>query len=185
MATTDSATATAACLADGIPVYCAYDALWDPRELTRHPRNPNTHPPAQLERYIDIIKTNGWRRAITVSELTGNVTRGNGALLAALQAGWTEVPVDYQPYMTEKEEVRDLIADNELARQAETDEMALAKALNTLDALDLPATGLPEQKAQELLGLLDEEALPPIPDEFSEVPLEATKTMCPKCGHQW
>lgn len=53
--------------ADGIPVYCAYDAIVPVEQMQPNPKNPNTHPDEQLKRLGTIIRGAGWRNAITVS----------------------------------------------------------------------------------------------------------------------
>ena len=46
--------------ADGIPVYCAHDAVVPVSEMRPNPKNPNTHPEEQLKRLGAIIRGAGW-----------------------------------------------------------------------------------------------------------------------------
>ncbi len=128
--------------ASGIKVRCAYDRLEEAAKLVPHPANPNKHPAKQLELFHKIIQFQGWRRAITVSNLSGFVTRGHGALEMALQVGLTQVPVDYQDYDSEQEELADLVADNQLAHLAAMDNAKLQKILVQIDtgAFDMELT---------------------------------------------
>lgn len=69
--------------ADGIPVYCAHDAVVPVSEMRPNPKNPNTHPEEQLKRLGAIIRGAGWRNPITVSTRSGLIVRGHGRLAAA------------------------------------------------------------------------------------------------------
>ena len=81
---TYQSTAEARTQADGIPVFCAYDKLVDPKDLVGNPRNPNQHPKDQIKLLAHIIQSQGWRAPITVSVQSGYVVRGHGRLAAAL-----------------------------------------------------------------------------------------------------
>lgn len=96
-------------------VRCSYDKLVDPTTLTRHPKNMNEHPPAQVQRLADILEYQGWRYPIKVSKLSGFITSGHGRLDAAMRLKLKEVPVNYQEYESEEQEYADLVADNAIA----------------------------------------------------------------------
>jgi ParB-like chromosome segregation protein Spo0J len=72
---------------NNIPIYCAYDENADITTLVPNPRNPNMHPQKQIELLAKIIKNQGWRAPITVSNRSGFVVRGHGRLLAAQLLG--------------------------------------------------------------------------------------------------
>jgi len=95
-----------------IEIKCAYDKMVSIEKLKPHPKNPNRHPDAQVELLVKLIKHHGWRVPVTVSNLSGLVIRGHGRLEAAIKLGLKKVPVDYQDYTSESEELADLIADN-------------------------------------------------------------------------
>ena len=119
--------------------HCAFDRWAKTADLVPHRRNPNKHPAEQLRLFVKIITATGWRRPIVVSKLSGHVVKGNGALGAALLAGWDKVPVNDQPYDSPEQEHQDLIADNELARLAENDPGELKKLLaERTPALSVP-----------------------------------------------
>lgn len=122
--------------ADGIPVYCAHDAVVAIDDVHPNPKNPNTHPKEQLKRLGAIIRVAGWRNPITVSTRSGLIVRGHGRLAAAQMEGLEEVPVDYQNYASDEEELADLIADNRIAELAESDMQKLASVLDELAAAD-------------------------------------------------
>lgn len=161
-----------------VPVYCSFDELVDTAAIIGNPRNPNTHPEAQVELLAQIIRSTGWRQSITVSRNSGFVVKGHGRLAAAMLAGIPQCPVEYQEYSNEAEEWADLTADNRLAELAEIDDVKLADLLAELTNADIPLelTGYTEEDLESILdgiagedpeestGLDDdyEQALPPM-----------------------
>jgi hypothetical protein len=113
--------------------------------LVPNPKNPNHHPPEQIERLASIIEFQGWRRPITVSKRSGFVIVGHGRLAAAMLRGWPSVPVTYQEYENEAQEYADLVADNAIDDWATLD-------LSQVNA-DLPEFG-PDFEI-DLLGIKD------------------------------
>lgn len=106
-------------------VYCRYTEMREISTLVENPRNPNKHPQFQLERLAEIIRGNGWRQPVTVSDRSGLIVKGHGRYQAAKLAGFTQIPVEVQHYETEAEEMADLLADNRTAELAEMDNIAL------------------------------------------------------------
>lgn len=140
--------------ASGIVVHCAFNEIRPAAELKPHPKNANTHPAKQLDRYEAVVFGNGWRRAVVVSRRSGFIIKGHGAVAMAARRGW-EVPVEYQDYASEKEELRDLVADNKLAELAETDDEKLRALLTAVDAEDLALTGYDASELERLLREAD------------------------------
>lgn len=146
-------------------------------QLKPHPKNPNKHPPEQIERLAQIIQYAGWRRFITVSKRSGLVTVGHGRLMAAKLMGWETVPVSFQDYDSDEAEYQDLVADNSIDDWAELD-------LASINA-EIPNLG-PDFDI-DLLGLKDftldaAEKMAPGCDE-DEVP-ENVETIC-NLGDKW
>lgn len=106
---------------DGIEIHCQYSELVDISELKPHPKNRNNHSEAQIDRLCEIIKYQGVRHPIKVSNLSGFISSGHGRLLAAKKLGMKRVPVSYQDYTDEAQEYADLIADNAIASWSELD----------------------------------------------------------------
>jgi ParB-like chromosome segregation protein Spo0J len=104
-----------------IPVWCSFDKIVNLDSLIPNPVNPNVHPEDQLKKLGDMIKHFGWRKSITVSNLSGMVVRGHGRLQAAVEAGLKTAPVNFQDYADQDEEYADLVADNKLAELSEMD----------------------------------------------------------------
>lgn len=69
--------------AGGVPVFCAHDAIVAIEKLIPNPKNPNTHPDAQIQALGRIIRQTGWRAPITVSKRSGFIVKGHGRLAAA------------------------------------------------------------------------------------------------------
>lgn len=140
--------------ASGMKVRCAYDKLEDPTKLTPHPLNPNKHPPKQLEMFHKIVQYQGWRRAVTVSNRSGFMTRGHGAVAMAMQAGLKLVPVDFQDYDSEQEELADIVADNQLAELAVMDQSKLNTILVQLDngAFDMELTAFDQGTLERMMA---------------------------------
>ncbi len=88
--------------------------------LKPHPDNPNYHPKVQIDALSEVIRENGWRAPVVVSNLSGYVIKGHGRIAAATQCGW-DVPVQYQDYPDEAAEARDLIADNKIQELSSLD----------------------------------------------------------------
>ena len=137
----------------GIPVFCAYDEMRDPRDLIGNPRNPNSHPDAQIKLLAHIIDAQGWRAPITVSKRSGYVVRGHGRLAAALLLGTDEVPVDVQEYADDASEWADMIADNRIAELAEIERDVLKDVLEEMDdgSFDMLLTGYDDSELERMM----------------------------------
>lgn len=160
--------------ADGVPVFCAHDAIVDVAKLVPNPKNPNQHPDSQIQLLGRIIRQTGWRQPITVSKRSGFIVKGHGRLAAALLEGVKEAPVDYQNYTTEAEEYADLVADNRIAELAETDSKLLADILADIDTGEIPVelTGYTEDEVANLVTALSEALHNDLtePDEIPDTP---------------
>lgn len=133
-------------------VRCAFIELVDPKTLVPHPLNPNQHPPKQLELFAAILSYSGCRRAVTVSNRSGHITKGHGQVLAYIQSGWTKIPVDFQEYESDEQELADVMADNQLARMSEMDNKQLQDNLVKLDtgAFNMELTGFDNIKLEKI-----------------------------------
>lgn len=123
-------------LADGIEVWCAYDKLVKVEELIPHPKNPNTHPQNQIKILAQNIRYHGWRHPIVVSKLSGYIVAGHGRLEAARELGVSIVPVEYQDFATEDNELAVLVGDNRLAELSTLDLNGLQDIIDGFKASD-------------------------------------------------
>jgi hypothetical protein len=173
--------------ASGIPVYCAHDEVVDIDALVPNPRNPNRHSEEQIRLLAKIIKHQGWRAPITVSNRSGFIVRGHGRLFAAKLLAVECVPIDRQDYASEAEEWADLVADNRLSELNEMDPVSLKELLQELDSGMLAALGAD----MELTGYTDA-AVADLMSQFqSEEELQEVETPEPpehpvtKAGDVW
>jgi hypothetical protein len=136
-------------------IRCSYSKIIQIDQLKPHPRNYNEHSSEQIDLYCEIIKEQGIRRAVTISNLSGNVTRGHGLLSACKKLGYTEIPVDYQDYDSEEQELADIVADNELARLSRINRDKRDSIIFALreKGVDLKLTGLSKEKLTDILQL--------------------------------
>ena len=168
-----------------ILVHCSHAQLIDVTELVANPRNPNKHSDKQVALLAKIIRHQGWRSPITVSNRSGFVVTGHGRLQAAILLGEQLVPVDRQDFASEADEWAHLVADNRIAELADADKSMIAELLKELDSggLDMDLTGFDMDALDELMKS------PPQPDAPEDFPAVdeniETEHQCPKCGYQW
>jgi ParB-like chromosome segregation protein Spo0J len=128
---------------DEMKVYCAFDKLVSIKDLTPHPKNPNRHSDAQIERLAKILNYQGWRYPIKVSKQTGFITSGHGRLSAAIKNKWESVPVNFQDYENSDQEYADVVSDNSIASWAELDLSGINLELGNLGPdFDLEMLGI-------------------------------------------
>jgi DNA modification methylase len=168
-------------VADGIPVFCAFDELVPITNIIGNPKNPNKHPKEQIELLAQIIRNQGWRAPITISKRSGYIVRGHARLEAAKIIGTAIVPVDYQNYSNESEELADLVADNRLAELADTDNNMLINLIQEMDIGEVPLilTGYSEDDISNIMSTMnayEDRAIDAI-DEVPEVEVEHTSMM--------
>lgn len=168
------------------PILCAHDELVPIEELKPNPKNPNKHPDEQIALLAKIIQTQGWRAPITVSTLSGLVVRGHGRLMAAMLAGCEYVPVDFQDYKNEAEELADLVADNRLAELADMDQQMLSDIFKDIDlsGLDLDLTGYVSNDRANILQLLNENKIDLV-EADKDIPAVEDALIITKPGDVW
>lgn len=135
-------------------------------ELKPHPDNANDHPEDQIVRLAKIIEYQGWRAPIKVSNRSGFITAGHGRLLAAQLNKYTEVPVSFQDYTDDDQELADVHADNAIALWAELDLGKINTQLEKFDPnFDLEMLGLKNftLDAFDKFDHGDEDAVPEAP----------------------
>ena len=187
-------------------VFCTFTRMVAVEEIIPQPRNPNKHPKKQIELLAKIIKAQGWRAPITVSNRSGFIVRGHARLEAAKLLGLTECPVDFQDYDNEAVEWADCISDNRIAELAEPDLPLLKDILIEIDsgALDMDLTGYDAESIESLMTQLHgdrfgdintatQEAIDKkeaeLKDQFAEKMRQELQKhiqlICPECGHEY
>lgn len=156
-----------------MPVFCEYTKMVPVGDLKPNPKNPNRHSQDQIRLLAKILKENGFRAPITVSNRSGFIVRGHGRLIAAKVAGFEEVPVDFQDYETEEAELADLLADNRISELSENDENALAAIIGELQAadFDIELAGYEIEEAEDEAEKEKQEAYETLKERFIVPPI--------------
>ena len=105
----------------------------DPKELKRHPKNPNLHPDDQIEKLAQIIESQGFRVPIITSRASGFIVSGNGRHEAAMLLEMPTVPVIEQDFKNEKQEIEFMIQDNAISEWSKLDVEAVKLEIENLD----------------------------------------------------
>jgi 16S rRNA G966 N2-methylase RsmD len=150
-------------LSDNIVVQSKDIKLVPIEQIIPNPKNANRHSIEQIQRLEKLIKYQGMRNPLIVSNRTGFLIVGHGRLEACTNLEMKEVPVIYQDFENEAQEYSYLVSDNEIARWAELDKHAVYTELENLELDDIELLGL------EDFTLPDVEELDPQTDE-DEVP---------------
>lgn len=134
-------------------VHCAHTKMVDIEFVKPNPRNPNHHPQKQIDLLATVIAKNGWRLPICCSNQSGYIVRGHCRLSAAKKMGLKSVPVDWQDYESESDEMADLLADARVAELAELSIPDVTDILADLDdgSFDLEATGYAIEEIERLM----------------------------------
>jgi ParB-like chromosome segregation protein Spo0J len=175
--------------AGGVPVFCAYDEIVPIAGVKPNPRNPNKHPEGQVKVLASIIRGTGWRAAITVSTRSGFIVKGHGRLMAAISAGLSEVPVEYQGFSSDEEELAALLADNKVAELSEIDQSAAADIIGSIagDGMFEKLTGFSDDEITDILGGVDggqDERKPKMESDFKYQEQFGVIVVCENEMHQ-
>lgn len=149
--------------------------------LKPNPDNRNKHPDDQITEIVKQIKYQGWRHPIIVSNRSGMVVAGHGRLLAAKKMDLTNVPVIFQDFTDEEQEIAFGVADNAIAKWAVMD----------FAGINMDVEKLGPDFDISLLGIKDFEIEPGGKDfgpgsEDDQGQLDQKKPVeCPECGHEF
>ena len=138
----------------------ATEEMWPIDRLKPNPDNARTHPEEQVELLVGSFTIFGITQPFLVDE-DGIILAGHGKYLAALQMGLKEVPVKVLRGLTETQKRAYLIADNQIALNADWDPQKLRSELEALEKelFDLPALGFGPQELDRILFDLQPEKL--------------------------
>ena len=164
-------------------IKCSHTAIVDIDSLVPNPKNRNKHSTKQIEVLAKIIKQNGQRSPIVVSNRSGFLVKGHSRLEALRLLGWNKAAVDFQDYASEADEYRDMIADNTISSYAEFDRDGFLDDVKELDDINFEDFGLIDFKIPELLEPED------YGDKNSEIDTENfgndLQHICPKCSFEF
>ena len=141
-------------------------------ELIPYVKNSRTHSDEQVAQIAASIKEFGWTNPILIDEQS-SIIAGHGRLMAARKLGMDKIPCIEIKNLTEAQKKALIIADNKLALNAGWDNDLLKLELENLQELgfELDILGFDADELNALLepeqieGLTDEDAAPPVPDE--------------------
>lgn len=144
-------------------IHCKYDSLVEVDSLKPHPKNRNKHPQDQVERLAKILKYQGVRAPIVVSNRSNKIVKGHGTLQAIKANQWDKAPVVYQDFEDDDQEWLFVQSDNAIASWAELDLKGINADIGELGPFDIDLIGIKDfvvEPAEKDLG--DEEATPEI-----------------------
>jgi len=145
----------------------------DIKEVKPHPKNRNFHSDEQIQRLSEIIKYQGFRDPLIISNQTGLLVSGHGRLMAAKKLGLKKLPVIFQDFESPDQEYASLISENSIASWSELNLTAINGDIAELDG---------ESFDLELLGLKDFKL-----DYEPDSTKADTKTLitCPSCRFEF
>lgn len=138
-------------------------------EIKPNPNNRNKHGQDQIDRLVEILKYQGFRSPLVISNRSGILVHGHGRLLAAQKLGLQNVPVIYQDFDDEAQEYASMVSDNAIASWSMLDlaginfdlpELGPDFDLNMLGIKDFTMDAMPDFKpgTEDEQGKLDEKA---------------------------
>jgi ParB-like chromosome segregation protein Spo0J len=117
------------------------------------------------------------------------VVAGHARIEAARLLNLTAVPVDFQPFDCEADELAYLVADNRIAELAERDNATIKDLLEVLDdgQFDTDLTGYCQQEIERLVNQFQvPDFQPGTQDEQGQLDKLAPKFVgCPECGNRF
>jgi ParB family chromosome partitioning protein len=155
------------------------------KELVPYARNARTHSDAQVRQIAASIEEWGWTNPILIDE-NGGIIAGHGRLMAADKLGLTDVPVMVASGWTPEQKKAYILADNQLALNADWDKQLLGVELNDLTAagFDVSLIGFDPQSLEDLMYGAD--FAPGSLDEQGKLDELAPKiVICPHCGEDF
>ena len=171
------------------------EEIVDLSAMQPHPRNYQEHPDAQLQHIEASIKTHGIYRNIVLAD-DGTILAGHGVVAAAARAGRTSIPARRMPYgPDDPRAIQLLVADNEIARLAIRDDMAISELLKSVRdesatvENSLLGTGYDDESALELISSIVDEPTADVPsdndDSEDEAAVEQLISRAPEFQEKW
>lgn len=154
-----------------IPMRIAFEpfgALAPLGELKESKYQRTKHSPEQIKQLAKMMRVNGVRHPIHISNQSGNICFGHGRREAALLNGWVSYPIAYQDFESDQEEYICVQGDNAIAAQAELDLSGINKDLAFWGPFDLELMGIKDFKldaVEKLEPQCDEDAVPSVAKE--------------------
>lgn len=148
-----------------------------------HPENYKEHPDEQLDSLNASLLAFGWTKPICANP-EGFIVAGHGMYLEALRKGYTHVPVE--PVAFDKNQSKAyLVADNETARRAHTDQdklLPLLKDISEIPEFDITATGFSEEEVDLFSNIDTDFSFDTGTDGGDEDPEDIAEVEGKRCG---
>ncbi len=141
-------------------------------QLVPYAKNARKHPKAQIDKIAASMREFGFNAPVLVDG-NGVLIAGHGRVMAAKQAGYTEVPVVPLEHLSDAQRRAYIIADNRLAEDATWDEALLAEEMKSLadeGAVDLSLIGFEMGELDKILGRLQSGGSVDGEDDTPDVP---------------
>jgi len=110
--------------------------LVETAKVVPNKKNRNTHSTEQIERLCEIIRFQGFRSPLIISNRSGMLVSGHGRLLAAKKLKMKHVPVIYQDFDDDDQEFAAGVSENAIASWAELDMSGINLDLADLNGQD-------------------------------------------------
>ena len=156
-------------------------------DLIPYINNSRTHSEQQIQQVASSIKEFGFTNPILVDEDNG-IIAGHGRLLAAQKLGLDEVPTITLEGLTEAQRKAYVIADNQLALNADWDIDALKVEVDRLTELDfdLDLLGFDDDMLKNLTDTFEPNFDPATEEEQGQLDeLDPKYVDCPHCGKEF
>jgi len=147
-------------------------------ELTGYKNNPRLHSNAQIDQLVESIKVFGFTNPILIDP-KNNIIAGHGRLEAATKAGLENVTCVVIDGLTKTQQRALIIADNQLALNADWDIELLMQEIDELESEDFDISLLgfdPDFLAAAVEGP---------PEDFGDIDEIDLSNTCPKCGFEY
>lgn len=132
-------------------------------QIRPNQKNRNTHSEEQIVRLSEIIKYQGFRDPLIVSNQSGMLVSGHGRLEASKRIGLKELPVTYQDFENEDQEYAAMVSENSIAAWATLDLSGINSDLGELDpSFELDMLGIKDfvLEMADKIPLTDEDSVP-------------------------
>jgi len=156
-------------------------------DLIPYVNNSRTHSDQQVQQVASSIKEFGFTNPILIDE-DGGIIAGHGRLMAAQKLGLDEVPTITLEGLTEAQRKAYVIADNQLAMNADWDLDALKVEVDRLTELDfnLDLLGFDDDLLKDLLNTIEPNFDPATEEEQGQLDeLDPKWIDCPHCGKEF
>ena len=150
-------------------------------DLIPYAMNSRTHSEEQVAQIAASIREFGFTNPVLIDK-ANNLIAGHGRVLAARKLKMELVPAIVVTGLDENRRRALVIADNQLALNAEWDEEKLVAELQSMSVDMQKLTGISDE---ELLAMLKPAEIEEPPDDFSEVDEIDMAHTCPKCGFEF